>query len=116
MAFYQRREQRNRSCGCCLESACSQTSRYAETLTDVGSRTGDGEAQRIHGSDRCAGLLLQSAKSLATRHERKHESVIAAILPARHRSVRLFSRAARPGLAALESTTEKDLRVPYSCG
>jgi hypothetical protein len=34
----------------------------------------------------------------------------------RHRSVCLFSRAARPGLAALESTTEKDLRIPNSCG
>src|SRR6202161_2261923 len=87
----------------------------AETLADVGSRTGDGETQRLHGSDRCAGLLLRSAKPLATRHERKHQSAVTAILPTRHRSVWLFSRAARPGLAALESTTEKDPWIPNTC-
>jgi hypothetical protein len=43
-------EQRNRSCGCCLEPACSQTPRYAETLADLGRRTGDGETQGLHGS------------------------------------------------------------------
>ena len=42
-------EQRNGSCGCCLESACSQAPCYAETLADVGSRTGDGEAQGLYG-------------------------------------------------------------------
>jgi hypothetical protein len=36
--------------GCCLESACSQAARYAETLADLGSRTGDGEAQGLYGS------------------------------------------------------------------
>src|ERR1700690_1760925 len=34
-------EQRNGSCGCCLEPACSQAPRYAETLADVGPRTED---------------------------------------------------------------------------
>ena len=109
------REQRNGSCSCCLEPACSQTPRHAETLADVGSRTGDGETQGLHGSYRCAGLFLRSAKPLATRHERKHQSALTAILPTRHRPVWLFSRAARPGLAALESTAEKDPRIPNSC-
>ncbi len=109
-------EQRNRRCRCCLEPARSQATVYAETLADVGSRTGDGKTQGFHGSYRCAGLLLRSAKSVAARHERKHQSAPAAILPAPHRSVWLFSRAARPGLPALESTTEKDLRIPHSCG
>ena len=108
-------EQRNGSCSRRLEPACSQAPRHAETLADVGPRTGDGETQGLHGSYRCAGLFLRSAKPLATRHERKHQSALTAILPTRHRSVRLFSRAARPGLAALESTTEKDLRIPNSC-
>jgi IS30 family transposase len=36
---------------CRIESACSQTSSYAETLADLGSRTRDGQTQRLHGSD-----------------------------------------------------------------
>src|ERR1700743_6302 len=108
-------EQRNRSCSCCLEPARSQTPHYAETLADLGPRAGDGETQGLHGSYRCAGLFLRSAKPMATRHERKHQFALTAVLPSRHRSVWLLSRAARPGLAALESTTEKDLRIPTSC-
>jgi IS30 family transposase len=45
----------------------------------------------------------------------KHQSAVAAILPSRHGPVRLFSSAARAGLAALESTPEKDFRFPDSC-
>ncbi len=108
-------EQRNRSCRCCLESARSQTPRYAETLADVGSRTGDGETQGLHGSYRCAGLFLRSAKPLAARHERKHQPSFTAILPTRHRPVWLFSSTAQPGRAALESTPEKDFRISDSC-
>jgi len=63
----------------------------------------------------CESVPLWSAKSLAARHERKHQSTVAAILPSRNRLVRLFSSAARPGLAALESTSQKDLRFPDSC-
>ena len=69
----------------------------------------------FHRSHGCAGLLLRSAKSLAARHERKHQSAVTAILPSRHRPVCLFASAARPGRAALESTTEKDLRFPDPC-
>ncbi len=103
------------SCRCCFESTCSQTPRYAETLADLGSRTRDGQAQGLYGSHGCAGLLLRSAKSLATRHQRKHESAVAAILPARNRPVCPFASAARPGRAALESTAQKNLRLRNSC-
>jgi len=88
---------------------------YPATLADVGSRTGDGQAQGLHGSHGRQGLLLRSAKSLAARHERKHQSAAATILPPTHRPVCLFASAARPGRAALESTTEKDLRIPDPC-
>ena len=61
------------------------------------------------------GLLLRSAKSLAAWHERKHQSAAATILPPRHRPVWLFASAARPGRAALEPTTEENLRFPNPC-
>jgi hypothetical protein len=89
--------------------------RYAEALADLGSRTGDGQTQGLHGSYRCAGLLLRSAKSLAARHKRKHQSAVTAILSSRHRPVRFFASAARPGLAALESTPQKNTGLPNSC-
>jgi hypothetical protein len=108
-------QQRNGSRSSCFEPACSQAHRHAETLTHVGPWTGDGETQGLHGSYRCAGLFLRSAKPLATRHERKHQSGVTAILPSTHRSVWLLSGAARPSLAALESSTEKDLRIPNTC-
>ena len=76
---------------------------------------GDGQAQRVHGRNGCAGVFLRSAKSLATRLERKYESTSEAILPARYRPVLHLSRAARPGRAALESTSQKNSRIPNSC-
>jgi len=47
-----------------IEQTCSQTSGNPATLAHVGSRTGNGQAQGIYGSYRCAGLLLRSTKSL----------------------------------------------------
>src|SRR4029077_232398 len=38
---------------------------YPATLADVGSRTGDCQAQGLHGSHGRQGLLLRSARSLA---------------------------------------------------
>jgi hypothetical protein len=49
------------------------------------------------------------------RGTNEHQSIVAAILTARNRSVHLLASAARPGLAALESTSEKDFRFPNSC-
>ena len=50
--------QRHRS-GCSgIEQTCSQTSGNSATLADVGSRTGDGQAQGVYRGHRCAGLLL----------------------------------------------------------
>src|SRR6267378_658767 len=64
---------------------------------------------------RCAGLLLRSTKSLAAWHERKHQSAPATILPARNRPSSHHSSAARPGRAALESTSKKDPGISNSC-
>src|SRR5258705_7531651 len=107
-------EQRNGSGGCRLESACSETSGDAAPLADLGSRIGDGQAQSVYGCYRCAGLLLRSTKSLAAWHERKHQSAPAAILPARNRPSSHHSTAARPGRAALESTSKKDPGISNS--
>src|ERR1700683_632260 len=74
-------QQRNRSGGGGLESACSQTPRYAATLADLGPRTGDGQTQGLHRSYGCASLLLRSAESLAARLERKHQWAITTVLP-----------------------------------
>src|SRR5260370_33050363 len=81
----------------------------------MGSRIGDGQAQGVHGCYRCAGLLLRSTKSLAAWHERKHQSAPATILPARNRPSSHHSSAARPGRAALESTSKKDPGISNSC-
>jgi len=43
------------------------------------------------------------------------KEAVAAILPAGNRPVPHLSSAARPGLAARESTPKKNLRVPDSC-
>ena len=94
--------QRHGSCRCCLESARSQTSRYPATLTNMGSRTGDGQAQELHGGHERQGLLLRSAKSLAAWDKRKHQSAAATILPPRYGPFCLLSSAARPGSTALE--------------
>jgi hypothetical protein len=83
-------------------------------LIDVGSRIGDGRAQGVYGCNRCAGVLLRSTKSLAAWHERKHQSTPAAILPARDRLSSHHSSGARPGRAALESTSKKNSRISNS--
>jgi hypothetical protein len=79
----------------------------------------DGQAQSLHGSHGCAGLLLRSAKSLAARVERKHQSAVTAILPPRHGPVRLFASAVGPSGAAVKSASKKDLRIsklpPVNC-
>ena len=97
-----------------LTSTCSQTPCFAKAFADLGSRTGDGQAQGVYGSHESASLLLRSTKSLATRHQRKHQSAPAAILSARHRPVWFFASAARPCLAALESTTQKNIGIRNS--
>ena len=56
------------------------------------------ETQGLYGSYGCAGVLLRSAKSLAARHKRKHQSSVTAILRERYRPIRHLSSAARPGL------------------
>ena len=108
------RSKETRSRGCGLESTCSQTPCFPKTLVDLGSWTGDGQAQGVYGGHECASLLLRSAKSLATRQQRKHQSAPAAILSARHRPVWFFASAARPCLAALESATQKDIGIRNS--
>jgi hypothetical protein len=95
-------------------------SRLALTLAEredisraIASGSSIRESARVLGRA-ASGLLLRSAKPLAAWHQRKHELVAAAILPARHRPVALLPSAARPGLAALESTSKKNFRLSNS--
>ncbi len=62
------------------ERARSETSNIAATLVDLGSRTGDGPAQELHGGHECESVLLRSAESLAARQQRKHQRTAATIL------------------------------------
>ena len=108
-------QQRNGSGGCGLESACSQTPRYAATLTDLGPRTREGQTQGLHRSYGCAGLLLRSAESLAARLERKHQSAVTTILSSRHRPVWLFASGSGQSGAALKPASQKNFRISNSC-
>ena len=58
-------------------------------LADLGSRAGDGPAQKLHDGHGCAGLLLRSAESLAARLERKHQRATTAIPAQEGRPVQL---------------------------
>src|ERR1700722_19256217 len=97
-----------------LQRTSSFNSPLRSKFADLGSRTGDGQAKGLHRSHEGASLLLRSTKSLVTRHHRKHPSAPMAILPARHRPVWFFASAARPGLAALESTAQKNIGIRNS--
>src|SRR6185295_3448850 len=73
------------------ESARAPASGRVAALTDLGSRTGDGRAQELHDGDRCPGLLLRSAESLAARLQRKHQRPVAAVPAEERRPVYLFA-------------------------
>src|SRR5271154_1281165 len=68
----------------------------------------------IYGGHQCESVLLRPAESVAARHQRKHQSSIETILPPRNRPDTNLTSAARPGRAALESTSQKDLGLPDS--
>jgi len=59
--------------------------RAAGQVIDVGSGCGDGPACATANRDRAGHLLLRSAKSLAARHKREHQRLVAPILPQGHR-------------------------------
>ena len=61
--------------------------------------------------DRIASCSVGDARTL----DQNDQSAATPILPARNRPVLHLSRAARPGRAALESTPQKNPRIPNSC-
>jgi hypothetical protein len=83
--------QRHRHRGGCLEPARATAPRGVAALVDMGSRSRDGSTQELHHGHGCTGLLLRSAKSLATRLERKHQRAVAAIPAQEIRSVSVHS-------------------------
>jgi hypothetical protein len=58
-----------------------QAARSVAALVDLGSRAGDGAAQKLHGGHRSESLLLRSAKPVAARLERKYKWAAASVLP-----------------------------------
>ena len=57
-----------------------RTFRDPTAFADVDRGLGDGQVQDLYSSYGCESLFLLSAKSIAARHERKHEWVITTIL------------------------------------
>ncbi len=58
------------------EAAC-----HFATLVDLGSRTGNGPAQNLHGRHGSESLLLRSAEPVAARLERKYKRPVTSVLP-----------------------------------
>ncbi len=77
-------------------------------LVDLGSRTGDGQTQNLHGSDECESLLLRSAQPLATRNQRKHQPPAAPIFAEENRPFRLHAIPTGQDRAASQSTPAKN--------
>jgi hypothetical protein len=106
-------QQRNGSCSHRVESACSQAPRHAKTL--VGG-TVDWRWRNTRTSQSLPMCRFTSAIRKAPGNAARMKTPICSygntsrVAP----SVGLFSRADRPGLAALESTTQKDLMIPHS--
>src|ERR1700720_413355 len=74
-------QQRYGDRGCRSEPTHWEAACHFAALVDLGSRTGDGPAQKFHGGHGSESLLLRSAKPVATRLERKHERPVASVLP-----------------------------------
>ena len=64
-----------------LSQHVGRAARIFATFVDLGSRAGDGPAQKFHGGYGSESLLLRSAKPVAARLERKHEWPVASVLP-----------------------------------
>ena len=55
------------------------------SLADLGPRQRDGRARSVQREDRCPGLLLRPAQSLAARQQREHQRPATPVLPQTHR-------------------------------
>jgi hypothetical protein len=68
-----------------LAAKIVELARTAPPLADVGSRKRDGRSRAVQREDRCAGLLLRPAQSLATWQQRKLQRPATPVLPQTHR-------------------------------
>src|ERR1051326_5679255 len=96
------------------EPARGPTPGGVAALADLGSRAGDGPAQKLHHGYRCTGLLLRSAKSLAARLKRKHQRASAAIPAEESGSVLLLAVAVGRDRSASEYAATKNLGISNS--
>src|SRR4029077_7748892 len=98
------------------EPARATTPGDVEALADLGSRTRDGPAQELPHGCRCTSLLLQCAKSLAARLERKHQRAIAAIPAEEGGSILLLAVGPGRNRSASESASQKNFGISNSGG
>ena len=73
------------------------------------------EPQGLHDRHRRAGLFLRSAKSVAARQQRKHQRIVASVLPQRHRSLGLLSVVLEQDRVAPKPTSPKNLGICNAC-
>ena len=99
-----------------LSQHVAQTSRDAAALVDLGSRAGDGPAQKLHDGHGSEGLLLRSAEPLAARLERKHQRAVAPVLPEENRLVGAFTIRTRRDRSAPQSASTKNFGISNSGG
>ena len=92
------------------------TSGDVAALADLGSRAGDGPAQKLHDGDGCTGLLLRSAESLAARLERKHQRAATAIPAEEGRPVQLLTVGAGRDRSASQSPATTNVGISNSSG
>src|SRR5215831_13116280 len=95
-------------------------SRHGGIAPDVRRRSHGGwlpvrRSVRLPNGHGCEILLLQSAKSLAARFERKHKRALTTILPEERRPDRLFPVGSEQSSAALKSTPTTNFGFSDSC-
>src|SRR5215468_8403084 len=97
------------------EPARTTTPGSVAALADLGPRTGDGRAQKLHHGHGGTGLLLRSAKSLAAWIERKHQWAPAPIPAEESGSFQLLAVGLGADRSTSESTPTTNFRFSDSC-
>jgi IS30 family transposase len=92
----------------------SKAAARALQITDLGSRQRDGRAQALHDGHRHPGLLLRSAKPVATRKQREHKWAAQAVHAQGNESLRLLTDSTQCDCETIEPKAAQDARLPHA--